>query len=207
MCKIKNTLFILLSLIFSTLSANSWFYSFEEKYLDLRYKQYISKGYESFEVVKHHAEQGDGFYQCILGMYFQYGIKTDRNLVLSTRWYEQAAKCGEVEALFQLAAAEGKGRIRWGGLYDWLILFGIKSPPLSLEERFLLAAEKGHKVAQYSLGAAYQRIIPVVSYHLDLDFDDEKGRYWLKAAADQGVIEAESLLKAINEGRVTESSK
>ena len=147
--------------------------------LALMYKkgEGVNKDYE--EKVKWYrlaANQGYASAQRNLAISFDNGEGVPQDYEEAAKWYRLAADQGDTSAQYNLA-----------NLYYWR----REGTPEDYKEAFkwsILAAEKGHPRAQYFLGMLYLR-------GHGTEFDFEKGMMFNKLALDQGVDDAEFIIK------------
>ena len=90
------------------------------------------------------AEQGDAWYQTLLGTMYHQGEQVPRDYGQALRWYRLAAQQGSSQAQANLGVMYAEGQ-------------GVEQDYASAADWFLKAAERGNKLAQHNLGLLYGR--------------------------------------------------
>lgn len=169
-----------------------------------------------FEQLTIAAEKGDPEAQTDLALMYDRGEGVNKNNEEAVKWYRLAAEKGYARAQRNLAISfdDGEGvpqdyeeALKWYKLaveqgdsdaqYNLARLYYWKrgGSPQDYEEAFKwgsLAAEQGDPLAQYFLGMLYLR-----GYGTEFDF--EKGMMFNKLALDQGIDDAEFVIKTYEE--------
>lgn len=160
------------------------------------------------------AEKGDAISLYQLGMCYFDGTEVTQDYNKAIEWFRKAAEQEEVNSIYNLGVCyiEGKGvaqnldeAIRLYQIiinnthlypineiynlavetqYNLGICFLMKKDNTTALGHFINAAEKGHIDAQFNAG--------VIFYN---ERKDDKARYWLKKAAEQGDNTAKQLLQ------------
>jgi len=158
------------------------------------------------------AERGDSDAQLKLGAMYYNGDGIPEDEELAAYWYTKAAEQGNSDAQYRLGDCYYKGngvpQDIEQTLYWWKkaaeqgnvdaqnnvgsIYISQMDEPEKALPWFIKAAEQGSPLAQYSLGAMHV-------YGSGVEQDYEKGAYWLKKSAEQGVEQAEEMLRGLAE--------
>lgn len=148
-----------------------------------------SKNGPSFDDLLAQAEAGNKNSQYSVGLAYQEGKGTDKNLDRAIAWYKRAAEQGEVNALYTL----GYMAHHWGrcaGKFD-LRAICQDADEVSMKQDFDAAAtwyrqagEAGHPKAMFELARFYTR-------GLSVERDFVEAVKWIERAANQGMFEAQ----------------
>lgn len=151
------------------------------------------------------ADQGNADAQYHLGVQYHLGQGIKIDYVKAFEWYEKAALQGNIEAQFCLGEllymAKGVEK-SFKKAHEWLEKAAAQGHARALDilrelekdkiSNLRKEAESDDIVSQYKLGMIYIQGKIV-------DKDDAKGRFWLKKAADRGIIKAQTALKELDE--------
>ncbi len=95
---------------------------------------------KKFEVYKVKAEKGDAYAQHNLGVFYYYGVGTEKNWVEAVKWYRKAAQAGIALAQFNLGCCCLYGN-------------GVEKDEVEAVKWIRKAAEQGVAEAQVNLGS------------------------------------------------------
>jgi len=123
------------------------------------------------EDVREPAEQGDAFFQFMLGFMYGNGQGVQQDYAEAVKWYRLAAEQGDADAQYNLGLMYRKGQ-------------GVPQDDAEAVKWYRLAAAQGYADAQFNLGAMYfdGRGVPQ---------DDAEAVKWYRLAAAQGYAEAQ----------------
>ena len=99
---------------------------------------------KNFEADKVKAQKGDAFAQHNLGVFYYYGVGTEKNLVEAVKWYRKAAQAGIAVAQFNLGCCCLYGN-------------GVGKDEVEAVKWIRKAAEQGVAEAQVNLGSCLYR--------------------------------------------------
>lgn len=99
---------------------------------------------KNFEVDKVKAEKGDAYAQHNLGVFYFYGVGTEKNWVAAVKWYRKAAQAGIALAQFNLGCCYLHGN-------------GVGKDEVEAVKWIRKAAEQGVAEAQVNLGSCLYR--------------------------------------------------
>ena len=125
---------------------------------------------EEVDSYKRLADQGDGYYQVIVGQLYTFGlgVKTDKEA--ATRYFKKAQSQGDADTQYRI-----------GLIFDTGILGETNYKEALLW--FKKSAKQKHVDSMYQVGRYYQEGFSV-------DPNTKRAYYWLKKAADKGNIKA-----------------
>lgn len=169
---------------------------------------------EAFEDAHEAAKAGKPRYQTFVGYCYDNGRGVQRDMKMARRWYEKAARNGQIDAIFNLAVVNDKGlgmrrnAPRAVRLYRRAALRGDLRSQTNLAVMLLdgdgvkkniieglhwlrRAAQRGDATAQYNLGRAY------LSGDDGVQRSDTHAEKWLSKAAKGGHTKARRLLKSV----------
>lgn len=113
------------------------------------------------------AENNDPESQFMLGICYDHGYGTEKDLSLAAQWYKKAAEQGYANAVYKLGYCYCYGQ-------------GVAKDEKLAKEYYEKAASDGHKYAQHALGVCYL-------YGTGTKIDHAKAVKWLKKSVEQGL--------------------
>lgn len=125
------------------------------------------------------AEAGHAQAQTRLALLYLHGLGVPEDDAQAQRWFERAARSGQVDAQFHLAnmLAFGQARVAEG-----------EDAARQAAQWYFEAARQGHADAQYALGVLFLTGSGVVA-------SAAEARKWIQRAADQGHADAKAYLR------------
>jgi hypothetical protein len=115
------------------------------------------------------------------------------NITKATYWYETAAKQGDVDLIYSVAAFYKEQTKELHGLEDELLRHYLASSNPNPEKCAYwskIAAEKGHKWAQQNIGVFY-----LLGEGVSKDYSE--AAYWFMRASEQGVEKSQIAYEAL----------
>lgn len=122
------------------------------------------------------AEKGHAPSQNNLAMFLEHGMGVDKDARQALSWYQRSAAQGDPEGRYRLARAY---------LDRDMVASDTTSNTTKAMRLFTLSAESGHAPAQFMLGYILE------TGHGGVDKDLHRAAAWYKAAAEQGLTDAQ----------------
>lgn len=146
-----------------------------EAYLD---EPNLTKSAEWFQKA---AMQGHPKAQHQLGVYNQFGIGVEKDVLKAIDWHQKSAAQDNIEAMASLGDIYGAGDV------------GVPKNTSIAIQWYSKAAERGHELSAYHLFNLY-------SEGIEVQRDNRAAAYWLGKAAAQGIATAQQVMGSLYAG-------